>query len=164
MRIRELRAGSDYSSTFLRFILVLAQYRSSDARLATDRAMTTVTVLSLLERTHTALAHKLFVRATPTAHLRGRIGPAHLGRENDLDIAADRVAHAGAKLERLQSAAWHRELIDGLRALIPLAGDARDKPIVGLRPGRRVKPHVLLRPHRDLDRFTPAFTSAAISA
>jgi len=63
-----------------------------------------------------------------------RIGPAHLGRENDLDIAAGPRGACCAKLERFQPAAWHRELRDGLRALIPLAGDARGKPIVGSVP------------------------------
>src|SRR4051812_29180241 len=66
------------------------------------------------------------------------------------------MAHAGAKLERFQPAAKHRELVDGLRTLIALAGDARGEPIVGPRLRMRAKPNVL-GPNRDLDRFAALY-------
>ena len=76
---------------------------------------------------------------TPRVFAR-RVGPTHRRREDDLHLAADRMAYIGAKLERFQPAAKHRELVDGLRTLIALTGDARGEPIVGLRLPMRAKP------------------------
>jgi hypothetical protein len=58
VRTRELRAGSVCSNAFLRFVLVLAQYRSSHAELTTDRATNPSSALSDLESPHTPLAAK----------------------------------------------------------------------------------------------------------
>src|SRR6185436_15617843 len=85
-----------------------------------------------------------------------RIGPTHRRWEDDLHLAADCMAHAGAELERLQPAAKHRELVDGLRTLIALTGDARGEPIVGLRLPMLAKPNVL-GPNRDLDRLAAPY-------
>ena len=52
--------------------------------------------------------------------------------------------------------AKHRELVDGLRTLIALTGDARGEPIVGLRLPMRAEPNVL-GPNRDLDRFATLY-------
>src|SRR5215831_6785463 len=80
------------------------------------------------------------------------IGPAQRGRQNDVHLAANRMAGMGAELDRLEPSAEHGELIDRLRALITAPGDAGGEPIVALGRAILAEPHVL-RPHRDLDRF-----------
>src|SRR5262249_6830991 len=80
------------------------------------------------------------------------IGPAQRGRQNDVHLAANRMAGMGAELDRLEPSAEHGELIDRLRALITAPGDAGGEPIVALGRAILAEPHVL-PPHRDLFRL-----------
>src|SRR5712691_3215258 len=68
---------------------------------------------------------KLSQHFSQVAAFPGRIGPAQRRRQDEVDVAADRMARAGAEFERLEPAAQHRELVDGLHALVMLGGNPR---------------------------------------
>src|SRR5262249_54769569 len=58
-----------------------------------------------------------------------RIGPAQGGRQYNTDIAAARIAHAGAELDRLDPAAQHGEFVDRLGALVALRANPGGEPV-----------------------------------
>ena len=79
------------------------------------------------------------------------IGPAQVRREDDLDIAADGIAHLRPEFQGIDAPAQHVELVHRLRALIARVQDACGER-VGLRRPVAAEPHVL-RADGDLDRL-----------